>query len=376
MPTFDISAKIVTTEQKSWVIHGGRAQQNIQDFIGRNAVFLEAPYLILEEGVTSSRTLLRSALRRAEAFYVHHNTTGSSTPSDRIEDYDSSPFEDSGKKSLAGGIGRLFGRVSKGDIVMSPGRIEGPEYSSPAIHFGEIASEFNTEDYINGSRAISQQVPIRRVNWLNTVPRKEISVYLDKKIGKPPALREIAIERDTEEILQHTYKSYIFENTSSSLIEADRYDGSDFITLTRSQHMIAALVAAHHAFSNQQHVAEITDFEAFVRTNFANAAVENIVVDFASPGFWRIIGASASMAAFVGLGIAVLASDVDLAQIGADLIVTNSISAPGQAESDVQANMKAFFSSIDNLEVSRLREIAKSAHEEIGLKSSVNQVGP
>ncbi|MEQ9567803.1 MAG: hypothetical protein RLN85_18680, partial [Pseudomonadales bacterium] len=120
----------------------------------------------------------------------------------------------------------------------------------------------------------------------------------------------------------------------------------------------------------------IPDFDAFVREHFQKAPVENIVVDFASPGSWRLIGASASMAAFVALGVAIFTSDLDLKKLSIDLTVTNSVSAQGSAELATQENMKTFLRSIDHINIKKLREQAQEGKLKIGLSSSVQQVAP
>jgi hypothetical protein len=374
MATFDLAAKIVTDANKAWVVHAGRAQQHSIDFMGRGVVFLETPSLNLLDVLLDNKLDVRRALRRSIALDTHYNTTGSAAPSASLADYDGDTFDDTKLTALAGGISRMFGQMKIGDVIISPGIIRGEVFNIPAIHFGEVVEPYDPLDVISGNHTKSRSVPVRRVKWRNAVPRKEITLQLDRKIGKPPALREIAIERDTEEILQHTYKSYVFGNTSSSLIEASRYDATDFITHANSQLFIAALVAAHHASVTNQINGPIQDFDTFVIQNFQNANIENIVIDFASPGFWRLIGASASLAAFVSLGVAIYTSELDLAQLSNDLIVTNSVSIAGNAELETQENMKTFMRSIDNMQMNKLRDSAREGRDKIGLSSSVQQV--
>lgn len=376
MTTFDLSAKVVTNNQKAWVIHAGAGQQHSADFKNKNAIFLESPYLELSDVKLNIRGEVRRALRRSQALDNHKNTFGSAMPSNLLSDYDNDVFKENAHTALAGGIARMFGLMKKGDIIMSPSILPSIDYNIPVINFGEVVSDFDTNDILSGAKPKSQMVPFRKVSWLNAVPRKDISWYLERKIGKPPALREISIDKETEEILQHTYKSYIYDNTSSGMIEASKYDGADFITLTDSQRLIAILVAAHHVFSGQQQPAQITDLDVFVRQNFKNAAVDNIVIDFASPGYWQLIGAPASMVAFVGLGIAILTSNVDLNSLPNILEVTNSVSIAGDVEDTTKDIMKAFLNSIDNLELAKARKTAHQAKDDIGLTSNVLEVAP
>lgn len=374
MSTFDLSAKIVTSDQNAWVVHAGRSLQHSKVFRSSQVVFLETPYLKLDDVNLDDKKEVRQALRRSEAFEKHHQTTGSSVPSAVLSDYESGVFEDSKLTALAGGIARMFGKMKVGDVVMSPGIHAGVEFNTPVIQFGEIIKDFDPQYIISGGSAKSQSVPARQVNWLRTVNRKEISLYLERKIGKPPALRNIIIEKDTEEILRHAFNSYIFENTSSGLIEAKKYDGSEFITLTQSQHLIASLVAAHHAFSGNSTEQKISNFEEFVRENFEKSSIENIIVDFSSPGYWRLVGASASMAAFVGLGVAIFTSNLDLPSLAKELVVLNTVSTPGDTEIEIQENMKTFLRSLDNLDIKKLQQTGLIGKEEIGLSSSVREL--
>lgn len=376
MPSFDISTKIITKKHKAWVLHAGVYQRNIQDFVNHELVFLETPYLEITDDIIGSPDLTRRALRRSHAFNKYHNTTGASSPSPNLMDYDSKAFEKRAVSALSGGIRRLFGAAQKGDIIITPGTDKFEDRPRPVIYFGEIIEDVDYKKVFTGSRKEASKVPYRKVRWLNKVPRKQISLQLDRRIGKPPALRDIPITRDTEEILKKAYKSYMFGDASSSMIEADKYDGSDFITLTKSQNLISTLVAAYHAYTTDNLPEKIEDLDEFVSKNFREAAVENIEIDFASPGFWRIAGATSSLAAFVGLGIAILTSDADTFQMIDSLSVTNSVSERGATEEDLEKNMKAFLNSIDRMDLEKIKQSATEAKKDIGLKSSVIEIGP
>jgi hypothetical protein len=376
MVAFDLSAKIISSQQSAWVVHAGRAQRNFQDFINGKKIFLETPYLKLNPQIADSRNSMRQAIRRSIALFEHHNTYGSTPPSDKLEDYSAEPFDDYRYTRLAGGARRLVRDIQVGDVIMTPGRMQKGELTVPAIYFGEIIGEFEPDISFSGSRDLTKSVPFRSVNWLNSVPRKDISYELEKKIGKPPAIRKIDLSNDTEEILQNTYKSYIFDGKSSGQIEAPKYGPSDFRTLTKAQELIVLLVAAHQAFSQSSNPISVSDIEKFKEQYFELAPVENIVVDFASPGFWQIIGAPATLAAFVGLGIGALTSDASFDEIRADLTVENNVSeVQGDEEKMVEQNMRLFLKSFNNSQLQSMRDDAQKANKEIGFTSGVKQIG-
>lgn len=92
---FDIAAKLVSASQRAWVVHAGRARVNYNEFKENGIVFLEAPYLRLENNTVKSKTNLRRAIRRSVAWREHAETTGSLAPSEVLDHYDSGTFKES-----------------------------------------------------------------------------------------------------------------------------------------------------------------------------------------------------------------------------------------------------------------------------------------
>ncbi|RWB66812.1 hypothetical protein [Mesorhizobium sp.] len=368
---FDIAAKLVLPSQRAFVVHAGRARVNYDEFVQNDIVFLEAPYLQIESGSFKSKSNVRRAIRRSIALRHHAETTGSRQPSEILADYDDGTFQESDLQTLSGSVARLYGQAKKGDLVIVPGRDSYDGLYRPVIRFGEIASDFSASDIYDGNRPASQKVPFRKVRWLHVVPRKEISIRLEKRIGKPPAVREIKIDRDSDELLRHAYDSYIFEGNSSSVVNADKYDASDFVVLNKSSDLIAFLVSAHAVVSQSEGKPfSIADIEAFTERYFRDARIENIVVDFASPGYWRIFGASVSLAAFVALGIAVLSSGLPEHVLASGIEVVNSVSPEDGTAKDLEKSMNLLLKSVDKLQLRKAVHTANNAKKVIGLQSS------
>lgn len=372
---FDISAKLVLPSTKAWVVHAGRGRVNYNDFAAENIVFLEAPYLHLDKQILSKRENIRRALRQSIAWREHEETTGSQPPSQNPKDYPDSVFSDNALQALSGSISRLYGQAKVGDLIVVPGRDIIDSVSQAVVRIGEVVSTFDPQDVYSGGRVENQAVPLRKVKWLNIVPRRNISLLLERKIGKPPAVREIKIDKDTEELLGHAYASYIFEGSSSGVVSADRYDGSDFIILNNSSELIALLVSAHAAFAGGVNApSRITDAKDFAAKYFTHSSVENIEVDFASPGYWRIIGATVSLAAFVGLGIAVFSSGLSADALLKGIEVTNSVSPSDANVKALEESMNLFLKSMDKLELEKTTKTATDAKAIIGLQSSTKPV--
>ena len=371
---FDIAAKLVSPSQRAWVVHAGRARVNYRDFSDNGIVFLESPYLRLENHIVRSKSNLRRAIRRAVAWRKHAETTGSSVPSEILSDYDADTFKETDLQSLSGSINRLYGLAKKGDLVIVPGRDLYEGVAQPVIRLGEIISDFNPSETYSGARLTSQQVPFRRVRWLKVVPRKSITFELEKRIGKPPAVREVKIDRDNEELLKYAYESYIFEGNSSSFVTADKYDARDFVVLNQSSELIAFLVSAHAVISKGIEPGTITDVRAFTEQYFQDAPIENIEVDFASPGHWRIAGATVSLAAFVSLGIAVFTSGESSASLKGGIEVVNSVSPEDGTAKNLQESMNILLDSVGKLPLEQATGTARKAKSVIGLQSSTKPV--
>lgn len=160
---FDIAAKVIDAKQRAWVVHAGRARVNYPDFVAGDVAFLETPYLKLERPAQTSRNNIRRAIRRALAWQVHHETTGSKQPSSRLADYRDDAFDDDNLRVLSGSISRLFVKAKEGDLIIVPGREQVDGLSVAVIRIGEIVSEFDPTKSYSGSRAKSQDVPFRAV---------------------------------------------------------------------------------------------------------------------------------------------------------------------------------------------------------------------
>lgn len=367
---FDVAAKIVNPGQRAWVVHAGKGQANFREFVDNNIVYLEAPYLRLDPSIVADRKKLRKAIRQSIKLWDAAETTGATPPSDNLNDYSDAVFEDKAYQTLGGSIHRLFGLANVGDLVVVPGKAVSGGTAKPTILLGEIAAPFSPDDRYSGRRPHTKNVLVRKVNWLRAVDRKKVSIFLETKIGRPPAVRKIKIEKDTEELLKHAYPSYIFSGSSSGLITADAYDGTDFPVLNRASELIAFLVSAHAAIaSGQTDLGTIIDVASFIEQFFKESSVENIELSFSSPGGWRIVGATATLAAFVVLGVAVFASGnaADMSQHGVQVI--NSVSPNDPTTSALQESMNILLRSVDNLEVQRLTKIAVDAKSQIGLNT-------
>lgn len=373
MTKFDIATKIVSSTQRAFVVHAGRERRNHSHFTDESIAFLEIPGFELTPEIARSRSLLRRAMRRQIAREEYGNNPIGERPASDLNAYSGDVLQDGSLTRTVASIHALYSRMKPGDIVITPGFEQIGKYRRPIVNFGEIASAFSANDIFNGPTASSDRVPFRKVKWLNTIPRREIPPQLELRIGRPPAVRQIEITEETERLLDFTYSNYIYENGSSSLIEASRYTGEKFGLLNDSSRLIEILAAAY-AYASQPTTHRIDDIKAFRQRYFAASGVENIVVDFSSPGHWRIIGGTATLGAFVALGVAILTSNVPVGALQAGVTVTNSASASQEEPQRIEDSMNIFLKSLTVEELEEIKEDAVKASEEIGFKSRVQIV--
>ncbi len=336
--------------------------------------FLELPGIELTSEIARSRTQLRRALRRQQAKERFISTSGSVRPPEDLTAYSGEPLEDGGLTRLVASIYALYSRMRPGDIVITPGFELVGKYRRPIVHFGEITSDFDPNDIFAGPTASSDKVPFRRVKWLNKVQRRELPPALEVRIGRPPAVRQIEITDETAPLLDFTYSNYIFDSGSSSLVEASRYTGEKFGALNDSSRLIELLTAAYAYAQTGGQQAHIGDLRSFRNEYFARSGVENIQIEFASPGFWRIIGGTATLGAFVALGITLLSSGIAADALQDGIVVMNSASASVQESKEIQDSMNIFLDSLTQEQLKELQEDATRAKDEIGLTSPVKIV--
>lgn len=375
MPVFDLAAKVVGADQRAYVVHAGKSRRNHLSFVQNSMAYLEVPDIGLTPAIAASKSLLRQAIRRYNARRrFAENPSGVARPVEDLRSYSDESLADNGQHVLTGSVHALYSKLKVGDIVITPGFENLGKYKRPIVHFGEISAPFAEEDVFTGGTVTTQKVPFRKVTWLTTVERRQIPPALEVQISKPPAVREIKLVDDLNDILKLTYSNYIYDDGSSSLIRADRYQAKEFATLNDASDLIATLIAGY-AFATEAKLAKagtISDMDVFRRHYLALSGVENIEINFASPGTWRILGASATMAMFVALGIAVLTSDLSSAQMQAGIDITNTASISSGTEQDLKESIDIFIQSLDQAEVDRLKKIAGDARDRIGLTSSVH----
>jgi hypothetical protein len=196
----DIATKIISPETAIWVVFPGRGRRFLNDFIKNQIVFLETPALGMTQTTAKDFPAIRRHVRMSLAIANYIRTNATKVPSRNPRFYSDKPFKNRGDTVLASSVRKLFGKIKVGDLILVPGLMFEP------VYFGEIISDFDTKDTISVGRYGVEEIPYRRIRWLNLgVARHMIPQLLQVYLSKPPAIAQILRSNDTEKFFNLAY---------------------------------------------------------------------------------------------------------------------------------------------------------------------------
>ena len=373
MISVDIATKIISPTTQIWVVFPGKARRFINIFLSHDAVFLETPALRINSTIANDRKLLRQHTRASIAIANYARSASGNPPSRNPASYSDEPFQDRGKQVLATNIGKMFGKVRKGDLIAVPGRILAP------VYFGEIVSDFTADDVLNVERYGSEKIPFRRVRWLNAgVPRQQIALELQVYLSKPPAIARVPRSFQTDEFFKYAYPSFVLAEKSAVIMDGPKYDGKNPLATHEANFLVSYFISAFSAIEQER----LDDFSKMdVRKAIAAFYDKELVLSFTqnfnSPGKFGLAALSAAMAVFVSAGIAISLQDFSLADLQNGIDVTNSIS-PHDAHIAKDSGIKLdyLFNALHKKEIEEINSLAKQAKDNIGLTTPVQVEGP
>ncbi|HEY1095609.1 MAG TPA: hypothetical protein VGF14_00035, partial [Alphaproteobacteria bacterium] len=96
MKTIDVATKIITPEQKIWLIYPGKRRKYYDIFSKQNMVFLDMPRLELKESSLDSIEKIRQHIRMSKAFrkYYHPDSPETKAPSSSTSAYSNEAGDD------------------------------------------------------------------------------------------------------------------------------------------------------------------------------------------------------------------------------------------------------------------------------------------
>jgi hypothetical protein len=365
----DIATKIVAPETSIWVVFPGRARRNLKIFLGNDAIFLETPGINLTPQIAGNVAAIRQRVRMSSAIGEYLRGTGpTEVPSRILADYSDGPLDSGSQTVLAANVRKMFGKMKKGDLVIVPDHLFLP------VHFAEVTSDFLAKDVLTIDRYPNEEVPVRRVRWLNSgVPRNLIPPDLQQTfLSKPPAISYVGRSFQTDEFFRLAYPAFILAEKSAILIDGPRYSGHNPLATHEANHLVAYYIAAFAAIE-QDRLPEFSrlDVQQAIAKFFDEDLVQSFTQNYNSPGQSALSARSAILGAFVSVGIAVALTGLAASHWKDGVEVTNSVSPSDEHTKDSAIKLDFLFKSLSKDKIDELKELAKKSKKNIGLRTPV-----
>jgi hypothetical protein len=367
MISVDIATKIIEPDSSIWVVFPGRSRRFLKIFQSHSIVFLETPGLRLPPASAMDWAAVRQNTRMTLAIMDFLRGSTKKVPSRRPGSYSEEPFKHGSDRVFASSIRKMFGKIQPGDLVVVPGRMFEP------VYFGEVISEYKLADRITIDRYPNEEIPFRRVRWLNSVARSQIPSELQIYLSKPPAVAAVPRLDLTEQFYNLAYPAFVLAEKSAVIIEGPQYDGKNPLATHEANVLISYFISAFSAIEHEK-IDEFAklDVERAIQKFYDEALVQSFSQNFNSPGRFGLIALSAAMATFVSAAVAISLKGYGSADFANGISVTNSVS-PDDAAHAAEAGVKLdyLFRSLNKTEIDKIDSLAKKAKKKIGLKTPV-----
>ena len=179
--TLDLATKIVEPTQSIWAIFPGLARRFFNEFQTQNVVFLDMPAIDLTVQALAEDSVLRQRVAISRAWRAYLRGSDPQIPSRLPSAYDI--LRDASTGAAVGNVRSLFLAPNVG-IWSSWGNT-----TSTAVLIGEIQSDFQPLDTIKISRYGEEDIPVRKVRWLNSnTQRRFLSKDLSRRLSSRKAV--------------------------------------------------------------------------------------------------------------------------------------------------------------------------------------------
>lgn len=368
MLIFDIATKAIEPSTAIWVIFPGTNRRLLSSFLQFNAVFLETPGLNINKAAIQSTAAIRQHVRMSQTLRRYHESSVAKTaPSRRASTYSDQPFDGKGRV-LAGNVRKLFAKMKIGDLVIVPGRSAFGDVS-----FGEIISDFDPKDTLT-VKSFADEIQYRRVRWVTTnVPRQSIPIHLQGYLSKPPAIAAVPRSEFTDEFFSFAYPSFVLADKSAVVLRGPGYDGKNPLDITEANIIVSYFISAFNAIDKNK-LAEFSQLEinAAIEKFYNRDLVISYTQNFNSPGKFGLLAASAVLAGFVSMGVAISISQKSPDIFQGEIKVTNSVS-PLESDVPSEAGIKLghLLKSLGKDKIEKVQKYGAESKNKIGLNTPV-----
>jgi hypothetical protein len=363
----DIATKIIAPDVSMWVVFPGRGRRFINDFLTGQRIFLETPGINITPALAQDNSAVRRHVRMSMAIADYVRSVTTKAPSRNPNLYSDKPFKDRGDGVLANSVRKMFARMKIGDLVIVPG------LAYQLVYFAEVISDFDAADIVSVSRYGDEELPYRRIRWLNIgVARHLIPQHLQGYLSKPPAISQLARSNDTEDFFRLAYPAYVLADRSAVMMDGPKYDGKNPLATIEANYLVSYFIAAFAAIEKDQ-LKEFAslDVVAAIEKFYDRSLVQSFTQNFNSPGKYGLIALSAILGAFVSVAISVSLKGFSENDLHQGIEVTNSVSPADAHLKDTGIKLDYLFKSLHQQQIQELNSLAKKSKDNIGLTTPV-----
>lgn len=367
MITIDLATKIINPSQNIWVIHPGQNRRFYNVFASRNLVFLDMPKLGLSKQTTESVEKIRQHVRMSLAWKKYYLSKDNTTkpPSSNPRSY--SDGSDTALNGAVGNVIGLFRTAKKGDLVVVTG------YGRVSVLIGEISDSFSPEKTIALERYDNNVVHYRSIKWISTeYTKSDLPADLQERLINRKAAIKLPRDSVSEKIYRFAYKSYILGEKSKIDLEGKKYSGKNPTELNASTTLLA-YIASGYAACKQGQASSFAklEIEDAIDKFYDPQYMDNFFQEFRSPGKFQLFAASAGLAIVTTIMVTLLTSSLSTKQLHEKLDVINSVSGiDDEAETEAKNCCEELLKSLGDQRLNDIKNLAKKANNQIGLKTS------
>lgn len=328
--SIDLNARNVPAERNIWRVFPGDKYRFLDDFLGFSVVFLDLAGLDLPDGPVDRNTpFLRERIIASHYIQVWMTAKMDWDRSERSQpepvrpdvtqfgDYTALPSHNSFKNNL-GSIINLFGRVKKGDLVITPDRP-----NKRRIWIGEIRDDGLSRRWASGPRWLDDiKTPARQISWFPSVAEITLPEELVATLRTPNPVS----------IISRNFYNHVFEKSYGTFFRGGEYfarlmvGGDDFTGQDTFDFGALAKMAARSVELSQMNLAP-ESFGNYLDAIQKSELLPTLSLNINSPGsgFFRASALTPLVfAALYSLCSVAAATEVPPS---ADVAVTNSSSS-------------------------------------------------
>lgn len=374
MPTqIDLGIKFLPEEMNVYVVHSGKGRARLKAFGYLNKIFLDLPGLRLSENVFNDPELLVRHIRMSEAISdwrrQNRNSEVPLPPPVRRPSHYPLPTSPNDKQRIGykrSAIQSFYGEIEKGDLIIVPGITAYEPFLA-----GFVTQHANLRETITLDELLDDPFPSRSVEWFDhDVTKKSLSSTLSLEFEKRKVVNQIDLHEHGPEIFTALFGAYVHGDSAGLDVFCPRYRGRNPLETVPVQELIAFFVAAHEMVENGQtdQLAELS-FGEIISSYYGEDFVASLEHEFHSPGHFRVITRSKSLALVLSAGIALATAGCYDENSVKDISVTKSENQP-LSEEEI---LKTLAPVIQHISPKTRKEVEQKGHaavDDVGARTS------